>query len=569
MATKLKISVIAVILLSVLALDKVHAQADTYMSGYGRGVLTNNNLSGKILDGDTVSDRKGLSGYNLFDLGYNLEKGRDFKANLTLRVKQPWGEFWGEETTFEFRQLQVMGDLNHWSYELGDVDVEMTPYTMYNFDEMYNGFESDIFNARRDIVQYENFNNGNVWRLQGIKIGTAIYLKKYFDDLQIKAFGIRTNISNDFSIPDRIMTGISAQLIKNKKGSIGFNYSGMMDIALDDFATNYRNHVMTFNFDYAIIAPDSGMKLSLVGETGFSDNDFYRLSDDTTYKANDIFIDAGLKAKLDNGLEFKVAYKNIGAKFSSPGAQTRRINVLSNPLLFSQVQDGVIDRGQNLYDRFTQEQIYNRALSPVLNTYIPFYNNVLPYGEATPNRSGFALNVNTKKSKTLEAALEARYMNEIVGEGTTEKRSFLSAQGGLKLGIAELIDGEKPLDLKIGGRYEDASRADNTVDLSSILIDAGITYGIFETLDLQFGMKMLGAKGQELVAVRNDLNIITNYTGWDVDLSQSVMSFGARVNFNETTNFIANYNMVSLTDNKSTATSYDMNQLFFNFNIMF
>lgn len=569
MASKLNNITIAIILLVVCVSNNAFGQVEHYVNGYGRAILTNNNLGGEILEGDTATQRKGLSGYNLFDLGYNFEKGKEFEANVTLRVRQPWGEFWGEETKFEFRQLQVRGDLNYFSYELGDVDVEMTPYTMYNFDEMFNDFESDIFSQRRDILEYENFVNGNAWRLQGVKLGTAVYMKKVFDDLQIKAFGVRTNISDDFSSPDRVMVGVSTKFLKNEKGFVGLNYSGLMDIPLDDFATNYRNHVMTFNVDYMLLGADSSFKLAVVAESGMSDNDYYRLSDDTTYKANDFFVDAGVRAELKSGLKLKVSYKNVGAKYSSPGAQTRRINVLSNPLLFSQVQDGVVDRGQNLYDRFTQEQIYNRALSPVLNAYVPFYNNVTPYGEATPNRQGLTLDVQTNESKKLEMAVKLRYLTEIAGEGALEKRQFVSAQGGLKVGLGELIKIKKTLDLTLGGRFEKTTRDDAAVDLSSLLLDAGLSYEVSELLDLQLGFKTLNAEGEEVVAVRNDLNIITDYAAWDVDITQNIWSMGLRVNFNETTNFIANYNIINLADNKTGMLSYDMNQLFLNFNIMF
>jgi hypothetical protein len=47
-------------------------QAEFNASGLGRGVLTNNKLEGNILENDTASVRKGLSGYNMFDLGFPL-----------------------------------------------------------------------------------------------------------------------------------------------------------------------------------------------------------------------------------------------------------------------------------------------------------------------------------------------------------------------------------------------------------------------------------------------------------------------------------------------------------------
>ncbi len=164
--------------------SSVTAQVDLTVNGLGRGILTNNRLKGNILDNDTASIRKGPSGYNLFDLGFNFERVPEFSSNIILRVRQPWGDFWGEKTSFEFRQFQVMGNLKGFSFGLGDIDLEMTPYTLFNNNEMYNNYESDIFRGRREIVQYENFNKGNVWRLQGLKLGTTAYLNKYINEIE-------------------------------------------------------------------------------------------------------------------------------------------------------------------------------------------------------------------------------------------------------------------------------------------------------------------------------------------------------------------------------------------------
>jgi hypothetical protein len=560
---------VVVIILCVCGLHYLNAQVDVTVNGLGRAILTNNKMTGNIMKSDTVSARKGLSGYNLFDLGFNLEKGREFQSNVILRVRQPWGDFWGEQTRFEFRQLQIKGDLNWLSYEIGDIDVQNTAYTVYNQDEIYNQYEAPVFRARRDIVQYENFNKDNVWRLQGVKLGTEWYLgKKNLESFRLNTFGVRTNITNEFSIPDRLLIGGRLDIHTTDKYTIGVNYVGLQDVPLDDFATNYVNHVVTGSVDLWTIRKEN-FKFGITGESGSSGNNYYKLSTDTTYKSNDFFVDGGVKSEFKKKIFVKVSYKNVGVKYSSPSAQTTRVNVNTAPLLFSKVLNGTVNRSQLLYDRFTQEQIYNRGISPVLQLCNPIYNNVMPYGEATPNRTGYSFEVGKKESEKLEFNVQARLLSEIVGEGTAAKRNFIASQGGVKLGIGAISNIERKIDLYLGGRYEKTSRSGGGVDLTSTLMDAGMVFQLFKQVDILGGAKILNASGDEIIPVRDDLNYIYDYVPVHFDVQESVWSYGIRINFNETTNFNVNHQIVENLNKNNSDLNYNISQLFMNFNIMF
>jgi hypothetical protein len=547
----------------------MNAQVDLTINGLGRSILTNNHLQGKILNSDTATARKGLSGYNLFDLGFGLAKGREFQSNIIMRVRQNYGDFWGEGTKFEFRQLQIKGDLNWLSYEIGDIDVKNTPYTVHNYDEIFNRFEAPVFKARRDIVNYENFTKDNVWRLQGVKLGTEWYLgKKNFETIRLNAFGVRTNVTDNSIIPDRILIGARLDAMTTDKYTIAANYVGLQDIALDTYPTHYQNHVLTGLLDIWAVRKEK-IKIGLFTESGISNNNYSKKTTDSTYKSNDFFVDGGLKAELSKGFYFKISYKNVGAKYSSPSAQTTRVNISTSPLLFSSVLNSTTARTQLLFDRFTQEKIYNRGIMPVLQLYNPMYNNVTPYGEATPNRMGYTVELGNKKSDKFEIMLQARMLSEIVGEGSINKRNFFSGLGGVKVGIGALANIERRIDLYLGGRYENTDRSGGGVNLQSSLIDAGITFQLFKQLDLVGGAKMLTAKGNEIIAIRNDINVPVNYIPITINAIENTWAYGIRINFNETTNFNVNHTIAQNQNKQTPGMSYTINQLFMNFNIMF
>ena len=56
-------------------------------------------------------------------------------------------------------------------------------------------------------------------------------------------------------------------------------------------------------------------------------------------------------------------------------------------------------RPSSTFDLVSDEQLYNQNLSSVLMNFNPIYSNILPYGDATPNRNGVYFNglINNKK----------------------------------------------------------------------------------------------------------------------------------------------------------------------------
>ena len=570
MKALLKYFVIALLFLFAQS-EMATAQLDVNINGVGRGILTNNNLSGPALRGDTATPRKGLSGYFLFDMSVNATKGTELRTNVVLRLKQPWGEFYGEKTPFEFRQFQVMGDLRWLHYEMGDIDVEQTSYTVFNNNEMFHQYEADPFKARRQIVEYENFNKGNVWRLQGVKLGTVAYLdKNWLKEVQIKTYGVRTNTTNDANTPDRVLAGGTIKPVWAEGHSTGLNYSGLLDIPLDGYATNYQNNVGTLDLNHRIINK-TNFKLFLTGEGGFSSNKYYKSSYDSTREHSGYFYDVSVKAQSKKGLSLKVGYKSVGLWFTSPASQTLRVNVNQTPLLFSNLYNNTTPRPQMLYDRFTQEQIYNRTISPILQNYVPYYGNITPYGDATPNRQGLTVKIASQPEREkFEFNVTTKLMTEVQAIGSTELRHFLGAYAGCRIGLDSLLSMSRKFKMTFGAQYESTNRSQGNINLQTMIGDAGLTYNILRSCDFMFGVKLLNANGHEVMPIRNSIGDIYSYQ--DIYVKQhmeTIYSTGFKLIFNEYTNFYVNYNLVSTQDKQTTIPTYNMNQLFMNFNLTF
>jgi hypothetical protein len=304
-------------------------------------------------------------------------------------------------------------------------------------------------------------------------------------------------------------------------------------------------------------------KITFGAEGGGS---FYNFRDnlsetDTSYK--DFVISSDVEYLLkDKGLKFGLDVKRVGALFSSPTAQSRRYNPLTAPGLFSEVKSA-----QSYYDRFTDEAVYNNSINVNLMPYFNIFNNLSPYGDATPNRFVVGATFTTDTSITsLESSVRFDYGTEVVGEGGEAKRTFLVLTGG---GIAHLgtyLNMNRLFDVNAGIRYESTSRNEGAkIALNSLLLDLGASVEAVKKMDLLVGVKYFSAKGNEFTTVRDGFNLVTNFNEVNYDVSELVLSGGARIRFSEKQSFTINYNLVNFSDERTESAAYNLGQLFLNY----
>jgi len=525
------------------------------LNGLGRSIINNDHLSGNAVDDNADIQKSGISGYNLFDLQTNLGLDSTFKATAILRTRSPFGSSFGAITNFEFRQFTMSGKLKSFKYELGDIRVEMTPYTVFNNEVAGTGFESDLYSSRRDILNYENFNFGNTWLLQGTS-GQYAWDLGGDRGLGIYAFTTRTGSTNELTTPDRLLSGGRLEFSYDKHIKIGVNEVSMYDLAIATAEYDYTNHVVTGDLIYTRKLGDNLLNLKF--ESGASSYSYTDNVNEVDTSYNDMFADLSVDYTLANvGLVLGLDVRQVGVLFASPTAQTRRMNIEG-------INQG---RGIVLYDRSTSEDIYNNGVTPNLMAFIPYYNNINPYGNATPNRFVVGVSVSTDTSKHgYNAKLAVDYGTELVGEGTADKRGFMVVTGGGVVHIGNLIDSDRLLDVNVGLRMENTTRSGSAaVDLSSMLIDFGFTAEVLNRLDLLVGAKYFSASGNDFIGQRDGFNFVTGFDGFNVDINEVITTGGMRIRFSKQQSFSLNYNYVQVLNNSDESTNYNLGQLFFNY----
>ena len=620
------------------------AQNTVYFNGLGRALVTSDRIGGSLYDStstqgaggatpnlingtqklapDTGSAKRGTSGYTIFDLGINAQPNETLRASAIFRIKNQFGGFYGDGSFFYFRQLRLDGIISKVvKYEIGDIDVGLTPYTLYNFDESYHDYEADIFGIRRSVVNYENFNFGNKWRMQGASGSTSLKFNKIIEKINIKAFATRNRTTDYLTIPDRLFFGGRIDAVQSKYFQLGANLARMTDLPQTSPSTqgSLYNNVVTG--DYKITLP-VGEKagIDLNGEFGQSYFSFDTLSQginggvqtNTVKKGG--FYDLGIAVKhTPLNIKLFANYRAVSADYLSPGAQTRRIydfgyatysgngsiasyNNLTQ--LYPTYNNGTNYRTPGLYDRFTQENDRNLSLQTQLMPFLPQYNNITPYGIATPNRKGFTFGISAGESdKLIKADLIIDKLSEIsaLPNASSQLRKFTGVKGGLSLNLAKLLKTERLITVSGGFRYEHTTRSGDTstaaaaapIDLKSTLIDLGFCVEIVKNLDIIAGYKSMYAKGNEILTIRDASNNVVAYeslgqyaapggtlsTVYNLnpgfDVKQSIYAFGFRYRFTKNTYFTTQGNFVNYFDDSQSYADYRIKQLFLNYTMVF
>lgn len=554
-----------------------------YFTGLGRAIVSNNSLKGNVLENDTVSGVRDLNGTFFFDLGINVEPAEYLRAIALLRVQNEFGGFFGIGSFLEFRQLTIQGVIeDKVNYQIGDMDLKSTPYTLYNFDPVYNDYESELFRMRREIAEYENFmTDENTWRLQGVQVGTQLNVSKVMDNVGVNLFGTRIRKRDVLAIPDRLLYGgnLDFNIIQDKI-QVGINHVGVNDIAgsVQNNEVFFNNQV--FTADFKLNFGNEIFGISPFAEAGINSYENSRIIDDTSASNNDAFFDGGVTASLKKlGLDLTVSYRQVGDDFISPGAQSLRIGNTLTPALFSDqanATEGLLSIAGNrrmlLMDRYTDPSVYDVSIDSRLMPYYPEFGNITPYGRATPNRQGVSANVTYgNKDSLIQVSVGTDILQEKLGEGTTETRKFFGIKGGTWFNLHQLVDFEKHLVINAGIRMENTTRGAGNIDLSSMLIDAGLDIEVAKNFDLLAGLKMFSASGDEVYVFRDEFNQIdlSSFINYTVDMVETDITFGAKYRFSNFSSLSVQGLLVSYDDKTDDTQNFNISQVFFYYTLAF
>ncbi|MBO7125605.1 MAG: hypothetical protein J6V74_07185 [Bacteroidales bacterium] len=573
-----------------LAISGLLVQAQTanpkiQFNGMARGDMSHNWLSSD----DTTNVDQSLGGAALIDLHLDIRPSDAVRISSTLRVKNAIGGFWGQGATLELREISIKGvAAKRIKYRFGDIDSRMTPYTLWNYDGECANNEADVFRFIREIRHQENFNYGSYWRNQGGDLSWRLGFDKGIESIDFNTFAMRNRSLDDGKTPDRLQAGGTMTFHITNSSQIGFNYINLFDLpktVSKTYYEKYTNGVGTTDFGFFI------GRIHAFGELGFSTINYVDTADTKTINTKGNFFEVGLEYGLVGAhpyllyglpqLSARVSFRRVNQNFFSAGAQSKRINYTSDVNVLPVVGTNSYNRTIALLDLLTDDAIYNQAISYGLMDYEMIFNNVTPYGKATPNRQGFdvALTYNAIDS-TFETDVEIQLLQDVAGQGSEKKKNYLLAQWKGNVYFDKIFGWNKSVSVTAGYQFASASRDEDRVykmskelvkpvDLHSHTIDLGASVEVLNRVDVLVGTKMLFYKGTDYKAILNGFNETVKYQCETYDGSQMLTAAGLRYRFNDNISLTLQYDRFNLKDKNDDGNSYKINQAFLLFNILF
>lgn len=558
-------------LLFAISLEKSFAQIaqKVQFNGLARSLIVNNNLEIPNAPEDTITPKKEFKGNTLLDLSFNIFPNDQTEINGQIRINNQLGGFWGGGTTFLVRQLYLKGIIAHTiRYQFGDINYKLTPYTFWSPEEELTINDAAVFKMQKeDVIYYEHYYRNNTWRQQGANVDFALQFPKFIKEIQFNGFASRL-LANQapptpVAVHDRLFSGGNIGVKQSENFLIGVNYVDLFDLkGVTADSVIFHNPVMSGNFEYNL--PMGNSNLKFFGESGNSKS--YYENDTASPVLKDWFVDAGIGlSNKPSHLTFKISYANVGPDFRSAGSQTKRINFNGTPAEYSRYTNEQILRDISLFEAMKDEGIYNNTLTNTLMPYEPSFDNILPYGKATPNRQGINFNLAYEMPENkMNLALQYSMLQEIVGEGTEKLKKFSLWKAAANVNVNKFISYSKNFKITFGYQNGNTQRSTDenysTVKLNSSVIDVGIELEIFKNMDVLAGTKMFNSKGNELIPLRNLYTLIRDFNEHHSDFQQTLNAIGLRYRFTEKIYLTAQYQMFNLKNKLDEKINYNIQQ---------
>ena len=540
---KRNLSILFVFFKFFLSCISLHAQTNEniWFDGLSRSYFARDAIDKSVRD-DTLSVKSTSNGYSMLDLNTHVNPIKNMEIFAQLRIRNSFGSFFGSGTQVNVRQLKAKGIINNKiRFSIGDLFLKQSKFTLYNYDDEILRDENDILKAYRDIINYENFYTENRWRLHGIQTDFSFKFDRFvrnvgFDFFITRPSGSRQINETTYS-SDLLFSGSSIFSQINKRISLFGNYVNLFEEESSGTKNiSVRNPVYDLSMSYHFGSNKYRVEQKI--QTGFSrrywlhsdlEND---MSDYTSNDTKGMYFELDNKyLKNDSTLFLTVGYRYVDPNFRSAGAQTRRLDYSSNRnTIYPFYTNMSLIRPSSTFDLISDEQLYNQNLSSVLMNFNPIYSNILPYGDATPNRNGVYFNglINNKK-KIFVAKFNASFYSEVIGQGTSEKRNFTLFKGNFKINFHQLLNLENEFILSASSVSEYTKRGGkeiSSLNLFSHQMNVSANVELVKKLFVQVSYNQISAFGNEFLTQRDNFGNINYFTSVQIDQKDHLLSSG-------------------------------------------
>ncbi|MFW6210761.1 MAG: hypothetical protein ACOC4H_01430 [bacterium] len=479
------------------------------------------------------------------DLKFSLWARKELYAEATFRLENLFGGFWGSQDIYGLRRFFIQGDFPV-SFVLGGFQGKLTPFTLWAVDDEHP-LEAKMFADRRQMNKDELYLLDNSWPMTGGKLHTIVEIMDAVD-VGVQVIGARLQeagranyfkffpglgyILEPFKHDQYFLGGrINTDLTMTDIVDVGVNFSEIID-AKDTGSIEeptLHNYIISGDLK-AGYDVDEDIKVGVYAEMANSwysgdkggswlawyyDSDTGEISEWTHQYAVGSALKGGLEANAF-GANLNIEYKNVGNSFTAYAAQTRIYDQGNNEYYLTQNSTWNISTAPPSYEiggkvyPFTK---YNPVINPSykgiastpgnLLQHTFYENNINPYGDATPNRSGIKLELSGDfMNGMIQPLVCFETAEEVEAFIKDYPRKFTVIQAGAKSEIGDL---KLTAGVKMEDTQNDAS-GNSVIAFSSSVIDLGAEYALLKKkLIVHAGMKVNAFNGVEMMISGTEL----------------------------------------------------------------
>ena len=491
--------------------------------------------------------------------------------NLDLRLKRSIGMYYADPLVdptvgqIELKNISLSSSNEVANLTAGDFYQSYTPLTLWNSETPVRTLvePTSYYRTRKDLEELVSEERGPQWRLRGINVVSDQTLGiPVLSSFHLQAMGGEivdptlftygqiyggSQAALDFFEDNLEVKGTGLILLSDTSSSNVPYIPGL----ISTFAKRYD----VGSFSSRAKAPlDKDFSLAADGEWAVS-----RYLDDVN-NPQSLLQDWALMINGSvnyQGIHAMVKYLNNGPYFYSPGAQTNRFDP-STSGGFSIVDDGL--------NGYSKTLIFTGVNRPAFAYFDRMVENMLPYGDATPNREGVVLGFSGEIGKDGWLKPQASYvvkMRELqpnyvlttagnsqlavdTGLPTAFARTYSGYEGAMTIDFAKALEGT-PATCDIAADYKhqntDIGDGVNSFAVNSLVLCADVgpfpTIPLFDGLILSAAYERAQSTGHEYVLAGNpptlayyasylDNSALGHYVLTPLNLTRTSWAFGAK-----------------------------------------
>ena len=550
-----------------------------WFDGLGRSYFSRDNV---VSNGDTISPKSMSSSYNLLDLNVHINPISNIEVFGQVRVQNQFGGFFGSGTQIDVRQLTARGTIkNKIKFSLGDIYLKQNRFTLYNYNEDLNHFNPNLYNSYKSIIDYENFYQNNRWRLQGLQMDFSYKFDRFIRTLEFDLFTTRPRGSSQLNSAlntfqsDMLLSGLTIQSHISKTITAELNYSILNE--LPNSGTQ-QSSVKNPVYQLGLIHQYSTNKFNINSkiQVGFSERSWsHKVGyDSISHQKLGMFFEYKSEfSKLDSLFNISLGSRYVDPNFRSSAAQSRRIDMTESNLttIYSTYSNDAVVRPITVFDIITDQNTYNQNISPTLMNFNPIFSNALPYGDATPNRIGLFLDGYYKhKKKYFDVNFSTTFFSEVIGQGTSSKRTFLTFSQWSKVHLNEIFNHKKEFNFSLGYLSQITNREGDSIEfinLNSNHIDFKMEKELLDNLYFNLSTKRVKALGNEYLNVRDGFDEIITFQQVNYNRVDYLHALGIKYQFKKDVYIDIQYNFWGSEFNLANFNDFDFQRLLFIFSI--